>query len=623
MPTISQLPAAASVSATDQVPISQAGDLRAVSVGTLLESVQPTMTLASTSLLGRISVGSGGPEQVDVGTGLHLSGGTLVATGMEVAGFPVTPNLALASDLVISNQGSPMLMQTSLLRGLFSAGSNVGIDANGVISATGSLSTTGTVTAEQPIAALPVVAELSAQDLVAASQSGTNCAITYGNLLDGITIDQAQTAKAASDTDTTWVAQGSNVMASQTFAAVWTWIANKLPTYTAPVVEITTNTTLDNTLHNGRLLICSQPITLIPLTADMGNGFQCSVLNASTGNLTLGPGFVTSSGNLALTPWQSATLSCVSYSAGTIAFAAMPAAPSTVTLPGQVQTVTASGATASTVALSWQAPSSGGLVASYIVQYRVTGTTSWTSSPSVAGAVTYQLTGLQAATSYDITVLAQNASGTGAASSILTLTTAGSSQATTPAQVTGLTATPTSSSAIQLSWAAQSGASAATSFTVQYRVTGSSAWTSSVTGITTAATAITPLQPATSYDFEVTGTNAAGTGPASATVTAVTQAATQSVSSITWNLLPSGPYTHGSGAIGVNAQVSPASAAIQFGFSQSAAVPPATWTAATPVNSNLWGAYLAAPATAGTWYVWAEGLDGSARIVSSASFVVQ
>jgi hypothetical protein len=41
------------------------------------------------------------------------------------------------------------------------------------------------------------------------------------------------------------------------------------------------------------------------------------------------------------------------------------------------------------------------------------------------------------------------------------------------------------------------------------------------------------------------------------------------------------------------------------------------------VNSNLWGAYVPTPATAGEWYVWGEGLDGSAPTVSPSPFVVQ
>ena len=41
------------------------------------------------------------------------------------------------------------------------------------------------------------------------------------------------------------------------------------------------------------------------------------------------------------------------------------------------------------------------------------------------------------------------------------------------------------------------------------------------------------------------------------------------------------------------------------------------------VNSNLWGNHVPTPATAGTWYVWAEGLDGSAPTISSTPVQVQ
>jgi hypothetical protein len=428
MPTISQLPPANAVSATDEVPISQAGTARSASVGELLASVQPVITVDSASLLGRTSMGSGGPEQVDLGLGVSLSGGALVADGLDHAAFAVIPSLSLESDLVISNQGVPTLMQASLLRGLFAAGQNVAIDANGVISATA-----GTIGPASSIGALSVVTELSSQDLVAVSQSGTNCAITYSDLLDGITIDQAQSAGVAGDSDTTWVAQGSNVMARQTFAAIWAWIADKLPTYKASVVEIEVNTNLDTTVHNGRLLICSQPVTLTPLTPNMGNGFQCTVINASAGNVALGSGFISSSGSLVLTPWQSATLSCVTYSAGTVAFAAMPTpATAATSAPGQVVGISSSSPTSSTITASWQVPSSGGAVSSYIVQYRPTGTTLWSASSSVVDTTVYELTALQAATSYDIIVQAQNAAGAGPASSILTTMTSGATGPTVP-----------------------------------------------------------------------------------------------------------------------------------------------------------------------------------------------
>ena len=325
MPTISELPVAPLVAATDEVLISQGGTARATLVGSLLASTQSAITVDSPSLIGRTSLGSGGPEQVNIGVGINFAGNTLVANGSDHAVFPVASSLSLESDLVISNQGSAMLMQASLLRGLFSAGTNVAIDPNGVISATATGTITGTVEAGNSIGQLQVVAELTAQDLVAVSHAGLDYAINYDNFISGVTIDQAQPAGPAGDTDLIWVAQGSNVMASQTFSAIWGWIGGKLPTYKASVVEITVNTSLDTAVHNGRILVCSQPITLSPSTPGMGSGFQCVVINASSGNLTLGPGFVSSNGSLLLASWQSATLLCLTYSGGTIAFAAMGA----------------------------------------------------------------------------------------------------------------------------------------------------------------------------------------------------------------------------------------------------------------------------------------------------------
>jgi hypothetical protein len=42
----------------------------------------------------------------------------------------------------------------------------------------------------------------------------------------------------------------------------------------------------------------------------------------------------------------------------------------------------------------------------------------------------------------------------------------------------------------------------------------------------------------------------------------------------------------------------------------------------TYVNTDLWGQYMPTPATAGTWYAWAEGTDGSAASVYSTPFTV-
>ncbi len=193
MPTISELPQAAPVGAADLVPVSQSGTTAATTVGNLLAGVQPAILAPTGSLLGRNSLGTGGPEAVSVGSGLGLNAGTLSAIGIT------------------------------------------------------GLTETGTI---------------AAADLVGISQGGADRNIPYAAFLDGMTIDLAQPAAPATDSDTLWVAQGTSTMLRQTFAAIWSWLVTKLPSYKRPVAEITTNTTLDGTMHNGAVLVCSQAVTL-------------------------------------------------------------------------------------------------------------------------------------------------------------------------------------------------------------------------------------------------------------------------------------------------------------------------------------------------------------------------
>ena len=40
------------------------------------------------------------------------------------------------------------------------------------------------------------------------------------------------------------------------------------------------------------------------------------------------------------------------------------------------------------------------------------------------------------------------------------------------------------------------------------------------------------------------------------------------------------------------------------------------------VNTDLWGAYVPTPATAGLWYAWVEGTDGSRPTVYPTPFTV-
>ncbi len=526
MPTIQQLPGASVVDAADELPLSQGGVVRSVTVGTLLGSTQPAILAASGHLLGRVSLGPGGPEEITIGSGLALNAATLQATSIDFGTLATASSLNITGNIIVTSPGAGMqLLPVAAMRGLFAAGTNVSINGGGTISASGA---TGTG-APYLIGALPTASAAASQDLIGISQQGTDHAISYGSLINGQTIDSAQPASAAADSDTFWVAQGSNTMGRQTLSALWPWVVAKLPSVKAPVVEVSSNTTLDGTTHNGRVLICTQPLTLTPIAANMGSGFVCDIVNASSGTIAFAGSVVTSSGQVGLAPWQSATLRCIAYSGGTL-----------------------------------------------------------------------------------IHAFVGNAAGGGSTTATITL----------PGGVSGVVATAVSSSAVQVSWAAPATGGAAASYTVQYRATGGTAWTGSVPGVAGTSQTVTGLTASTSYDFSVFALNGAGAGPVSSAVSVSTGAPAGAVSSIVWNVAPVGPYSHGAGVIGVNVHVTPASGAVQFGFSTSPSAPPSVWTSGVNVNTDLWGAYVAVPATAGTWYAWAEGTDGSAPTRYSTPFTV-
>jgi hypothetical protein len=300
MPTISQLPSSDQVTASDEIPVSQAGATHAVTVGTLLASTQPAVISGSGTLLGRVSIGPGGPESIAVGMGLLLNDASLAASGADHATYPLQTELLPADQAVLNSAGDPKLLPLSLLRGLFSAGANITISSSGTISANAAGGAASGSSDTYSITSLTPVTSMAASDLVAISQAGADHTISYGNLLDGLTLDLAQPAVVATDTDALWVAQGSNTMLRQTFAAVWSWLTTKLPTYRPQVVEITHDTSLDATMHNGRILVCSQPVTLTPLLLNLGSGFCCDVINLSSANVTFGAGVIASSGSSSL-----------------------------------------------------------------------------------------------------------------------------------------------------------------------------------------------------------------------------------------------------------------------------------------------------------------------------------
>src|SRR6185295_15270569 len=104
------------------------------------------------------------------------------------------------------------------------------------------------------------------------------------------------------------------------------------------------------------------------------------------------------------------------------------------------------------------------------------------------------LTGLTAATQYEAQVRSNCTSTSSAYSASATFTTAAACVATTP---TGLAASGITSSGATLNWTAVSG----TTYNVQYRVVGTSTW--STVSPSTNSTALSGLTAATQYEAQV------------------------------------------------------------------------------------------------------------------------
>ena len=190
----------------------------------------------------------------------------------------------------------------------------------------------------------------------------------------------------------------------------------------------------------------------------MGSGFSCDVINASGGDVTLAGGIRTSNASSTLPTGESARIQAASYSGGMLYFAMLSAGSggSAPSLPGQVSALSATGTTSSSVTLAWTAPSSGGQVTSYAVNYRTpSGSGSWVAapgSPGSASATTFAVTGLAASTAYDFEVIAQNSAGAGTATALTSVSTAAAGSA--PGAPTSVAAGSATGSSMTVTWGA-------------------------------------------------------------------------------------------------------------------------------------------------------------------------
>ena len=163
--------------------------------------------------------------------------------------------------------------------------------------------------------------------------------------------------------------------------------------------------------------------------------------------------------------------------------------------------------------LSWTAIAG---AENYDVQFRATGTSSWTTSNVTVNSAT--ASGLAEGTEYEFQVRTNCAEGSSAFSTSATFTTNYICQ--TP---NGLAASNVSATSATLNWSA---ASFANDYSIRYRVSGSSSWTN--TTATTTSVAVSGLTAATTYEFQVATNCSNGSSTYSASVSFTTSSSSVS-----------------------------------------------------------------------------------------------
>jgi hypothetical protein len=317
--------------------------------------------------------------------------------------------------------------------------------------------------------------------------------------------------------------------------------------------------------------------------------------------------------------------------------AARPTTPTptptpTVQIPNAPSAPSLAHGSGSDLAVTWAAPavdSAHDAATWFTLRFSPSGANAWTTASNVTSP--YELTGLTAGAAYDVQVQGVDDAGAGAWSASGTLTTATASGAAVPNAPSISSAAPPpdgTTSKLTVAWTAPTvdgTHSAATGYNLRYSPSGAGTWTT-VSGINSRYS-ITGLSGAAAIDVQVQAINA------SANVSAWSSFATGT----TWgvavapgNLAVATAQVHGANVApsgGANITATPAPTAVAgaaFAWSASASVLPTANLIATAADgqTNGWGQYISAPATAGTYYLWmlAQNAGGTTigALVSSA-----
>ena len=199
------------------------------------------------------------------------------------------------------------------------------------------------------------------------------------------------------------------------------------------------------------------------------------------------------------------------------------------TFPDPPTSVTATANGESRIDLSWTAPESDGGAA--ITGYRIESSadgSSWSDLVADTGSTvtSYDHTGLTAGSTRHYRISAINSVGTSLASSTVSAATDSAPAATAPGAPTGLTATASGQTRIDLSWTApaSSGGAAITGYRIEVSTDGSS-WSdlAADTGSTVAGYNHAGLTAGSTRYYRVSAINSAGTGSASGSANATTE----------------------------------------------------------------------------------------------------
>jgi hypothetical protein len=204
------------------------------------------------------------------------------------------------------------------------------------------------------------------------------------------------------------------------------------------------------------------------------------------------------------------------------AFAAVPPAssPTVMPPPGPILWVGAAETpTPTSVSVNFSPPYGGGAPSHFVILYRTSGTSSWSTYGTAQCVGTQSLCGLKPGTSYDVSVMAVNAGGSGPQSAPISLSTLAppppAAQPPGPILWVGVGGSATATS-LSINFSPPYGGGAPSSYTILFRKTGSSSWATYGSVASVGCQTLGKLQSGTSYNVSVEAVNAAGSGPQSA-----------------------------------------------------------------------------------------------------------